>query len=223
MPPSTHSPAWLALKSHQQTMEHASIAQLFETDPQRFAHFSVHLGGMLLDFSKNLVNHDTMHLLAELARERKLGERLRRLFSGGKVNTTENRAALHTALRSEQALVVDGVDVQPQIQAVLERMQKFSDGVRDGSIAGNNGRRYTDVLHIGIGGSHLGPLLATRALAPYATGGPRIHFISNIDMAALQRTLAPLAAATTLVIIVSKTFSTTETLANAREIGRAHV
>ena len=93
MPPSTHSPAWLALKSHQQTMEHASIAQLFETDPQRFAHFSVHLGGMLLDFSKNLVNHDTMHLLAELARERKLGERLRRLFSGGKVNTTENRAA----------------------------------------------------------------------------------------------------------------------------------
>jgi glucose-6-phosphate isomerase len=214
----TDTPAWRALQSHQQTMAHASIAQLFDADPQRFHHFSLRLDGLLLDYSKNLVNQDSMHLLATLARERGLGERLRQLFSGGKVNVTEDRAALHTALRGEHPVLVDGVDVMPQIHAVLERMQGFSDGVRAGRIAGHGGRRYTDVLHIGIGGSHLGPLLATRALAPYAAGGPRVHFVSNIDMAALQRTLAPLDPATTLVIVVSKTFSTIETLTNARSV-----
>lgn len=214
----TDSAAWLALKSHQQTMAHAGITQLFEADAQRFAHFSLRVDGMLLDYSKNLVNHDSMHLLAQLARERGLGERLRELFKGGKVNVTESRAALHTALRGEQPVFVDAVDVMPQIRATLERMQAFSDGVRAGSISGHGGQRYSDVIHIGIGGSNLGPLLATQALAPYAAGGPRVHFVSNIDMAAVQRTLAPLNAATTLVIVVSKTFSTIETLANARTV-----
>ncbi len=214
----TASPAWLALKSHQQTMAHASIAQLFEADAQRFGHFSLRLGGMLLDYSKNLVNQDSMHLLATLARERGLGEHLRRLFDGGKVNVTENRPALHTALRGEQPVRVDGIDVMPPIHAVLDRMQSFSDGVRAGRITGHGERRFTDVIHIGIGGSHLGPLLAARALAPYAAGGPRLHFISNIDIAAVHRTLAPLDPATTLVIVVSKSFTTIETLANARTV-----
>jgi glucose-6-phosphate isomerase len=214
----TQSPAWLALKSHQQTMMHAGIAQLFEADPQRFEHFSLRLGGMLLDYSKNLVNQDTVHLLATLARERGLGERMARLFSGGKVNISENRPALHTALRGDQSVMVDGIDVLPEIHAALDRMQHFSDGVRRGRITGHSGQRITDVIHIGIGGSHLGPLLAARALAPCASGGPRLHFISNIDVAAVHRVLAPLNAATTLVIVVSKSFTTIETLANARTV-----
>ena len=213
----TDSPAWLALKSHRQTMAHASIAQLFDADPQRFAHFSLRVGGMLLDYSKNIVNHDTMHLLAALARTRGLGEQMRKLFGGGKINVTENRAVLHTALRGERPVMVDGVDVMPEVRATLDRMQLFSERVRDGRSAGAGGR-YTDVVHIGIGGSHLGPMLATRALSPYADGGPRVHFVSNVDMAALQRTLSPLAPATTLVIVVSKTFTTAETLANARVV-----
>jgi len=214
----TEIPAWHALQSHRATMVHANIAKLFEADAQRFQHFSLRLDGLLLDYSKNLVNRDTMHLLAELARARGLGERLRMLFSGGKINVTENRAVLHTALRGEQPVLVDGVDVMPQVRATLDRMQAFSDGVRAGRIGGHGGRRYTDVINIGIGGSHLGPMLATRALVPYAAAGPRVHFVSNIDMAALQRTLAPLDPATTLVIVVSKTFTTSETLANARSV-----
>ena len=161
----TESPAWQALESHRQTMALASIAQLFDAEPQRFAHFSLRVGGMLLDYSKNLVNQDTMHLLAELARARGLGPQMRQLFSGGKINVTEDRAVLHTALRGEQAVLVDGVDVMPQVRATLARMQAFSDRVRDGRLGGHGGR-YTDVVHIGIGGSHLGPMLATRALAP---------------------------------------------------------
>ena len=106
MPTLTESPAWLALKNHQQTMAHAGIAQLFEADPQRFGNFSLHLDGLLFDYSKNLVNRDTLHLLATLARERGLGARMRELFSGGKINVTENRAVLHTALRGEQAVIV---------------------------------------------------------------------------------------------------------------------
>ena len=217
MPTLTESPAWLALKNHQQTMAHAGIAQLFEADPQRFGNFSLHLDGLLFDYSKNLVNLDTLHLLATLARERGLGAQMRELFSGGKINVTENRAVLHTALRGEQAVEVEGEDVMPQVNATLDRMQVFSDCVRDGRIGGRGGR-YTDVVHIGIGGSHLGPMLVTHALAPYADGGPRVHFASNVDMAALQRTLAPLNPATTLVIVVSKTFTTSETLANARTV-----
>jgi glucose-6-phosphate isomerase len=159
-----------------------------------------------------------MHLLATLARARGLGERMRQLFAGGRVNTGEDRPALHTALRGEHAVRVDGVDVMPQIHATIDRMQAFSEGVRAGRITGAGGRRFTDVVHLGIGGSHLGPLLAAQALAHLATGGPRLHFVSSIDIAALHRTLAPLDPATTLVIVVSKSFTTVETLANARAV-----
>ena len=216
MPTLTTSPAWLALNHHRQAMADGNLSQLFAADPQRFDKLSLRLDGLLLDYSKNRINDDTLPLLAGLARERGLAARMRELFGGGRINVTENRAVLHTALRGEEPLPVDGVDVMPEVRATLGRMQTFSDGVRDGSISAHGGARYTDVVHIGIGGSHLGPMLAIHALAPYAAGGPRVHFVSNIDMAAVQRTLAPLRAATTLVIVVSKTFTTSETLANAR-------
>ena len=211
----TQSDAWLALRVHRQSMAGANIAQLF-VDGERFAHFSLRLGELLLDYSKNPVDADTMKLLAALARERGVGEQMLRMFSGEKVNTSENRPALHTALRGALPVMVDGADVMPQIQTTLKRMREFSDGMRSGSVTGHGGKPFTDIVNIGIGGSHLGPALAARALAPYASPGLRVHFVSNIDFAALQRVLSTLDAATTLVIIASKTFTTVETLANAR-------
>ncbi len=198
-------------------MAGASITRLFADDPQRFERFSLGLDGLLLDYSKNLITAETIELLTALALERDVGGQMQCLFDGTKINISENRAALHTALRGDQAIKVDGSDVMPPIRQALKRMREFSDGVRAGSITGHTGGRFTDIINLGIGGSHLGPALATQALAPYASG-PRVHFASNIDASALHRTLAPLNAATTLVIIASKTFTTTETLANARSV-----
>jgi glucose-6-phosphate isomerase len=212
----TSSRAWLALKSHREKFAGARLTELFANDPQRFANFSLRLGDVLLDYSKNLVATETMQLLVALARERHLGEEIQRLFNGEKINTSENRPALHTALRDIAPVLVDGVDVMPQIQDTLARMREFAGGVRDGSIGGHDGRKFTDVINIGIGGSHLGPAFATNALAPYAAGGPRVHYISNVDAAAVERTLAGLEPATTLAIVESKTFTTTETLTNAK-------
>ncbi len=183
------------------------MAQLFAADARRFENFSLQLGDMLLDYSKNLITAETVKLLVSLARERDVGSQAQRMFDGGKINISENRAALHTALRGGEPVSVDGADVMPQVRAGLERMRAFCDDVR-------GGKHYSDVLTIGIGGSHLGPALVTQALAPYADG-PRVHFVSNADGAALQRALKPLKPATTLVIVISKTFTTSETLANA--------
>ena len=214
----TQSAAWQALSAHQRTIAGASIAAMFAADPQRFETFALRQGGLLLDYSKNLINAETMKLLVALARERGVGDEIQRLLTGGKVNTGENRPALHTALRGDGPLTVDGTDVLPQIQATRARMREFSDGVRSGRITGHGGRQFTDVINVGIGGSHLGPALATRALAPYSAGGPRVNYVSNVDVAAVLRTLAPLDAATTLVIVASKTFTTIETLTDARLI-----
>ena len=214
----TQSRAWQALKAHQQAIAGASMAQMFSADPQRFERFSLRLDGLLLDYSKNLISADTVKLFAALARERDVGGQMQRMFSGDRINTSENRAALHTALRDGRSVTVDGTDVLPQIESTLRRMRDFSDGVRTGRITGHGGRKFSDVINIGIGGSHLGPALTARALAPYAAPGLRVHFVSNIDVAALLRTLAPLDAATTLVIVASKTFTTIETLANARTV-----
>ncbi len=212
----TSSPAWLALKSHRETFAGVRLTELFAGDPDRFANLSLRLGDFLLDYSKNLVTADTLKLLVALARERRLGEEIQRLFNGDKINTSENRPALHTALRDIVPVMVDGVDVMPQVQDTLARMRTFADGVRAGSIAGPDGRKFTDVINIGIGGSYLGPALVTTALAPYAEDGPHIHYIANVDAGAAYRTLAALNPATTLAIVESKTFSTTETLTNAK-------
>src|SRR5258705_2152936 len=133
-----------------------------------------------------------MQVLVALARERHLGEESQRLFNGEKINTSENRPALHTALRDIVPVFVDGVDIMPQIQDTLDRMRKFADGVRNGSIAGPGGCKFTDVVNIGIGGSHLGPALVTTALAPYAGGGPRVHYNLDVDAVALHLTRADL-------------------------------
>lgn len=214
----TQSPAWQALKTHQQAIANVRISDQFAADAQRFSRFSIRHEGMLLDYSKNLISADTINLLAALARERGVGDQMLRLFNGEKINTSENRPALHTALRGDRPVLVDGTDVMPGIRATLARMRKFSDGMRAGAITGRSGKQFTDIINIGIGGSHLGPALATRALAPYASPGMRVHFVSNIDVAALNRTLTPLNSETTLAIIASKTFTTGETLANARSV-----
>ncbi len=218
MSPLTLSRAWQALKAHRQAMAGTAIAPLFAADPQRCANFSLQLGELLLDYSKNLITAETFRLLVALARERDVDGQTQRMFNGEKINTSENRAVLHTALRGEQPVMVDGADVMPQVRATLKHMREFSAAVRAGGITGKNGRKFTDIINIGIGGSHLGPALATQALAPYTSPGLCVHFVSNVDGAALHRTLAGLDAATTLVIVVSKTFTTQETLLNARSV-----
>jgi glucose-6-phosphate isomerase len=218
MQPLTRSASWQALKAHQQAMAGAGMARLFAADARRFENFSLRLGDLLLDYSKNLISAETIKLLTALARERDVGGQTQRMFSGEKINTGENRAALHTALRGERPVTVDGGDVMPQIRQTLERMREFSDGVRAGAITGHGDRKFTDVVNLGIGGSHLGPALAARALAPYASPGLRVHFVSSVDGAELQRTLKPLDPAATLVTVISKTFTTVETLVNARSV-----
>jgi len=219
MSPLTLSPVWQALKAHQRTMAGTAITQLFAADPQRFRNFSLEFEGLLLDYSKNLVTAETMRLLTALAQERDVAGQAERMFRGDKINTGEKRAALHTALRGNTPVTVDGKDVLPAIRATREQMRAFSEDVRSGKAAGRGGQKITDVVNLGIGGSHLGPALAIGALASYADG-PHVHFVSNIDPAALARTLATLNPATTLFIVASKTFTTLETLANA-ETARA--
>lgn len=215
MPTPTSTRAWRALESHHAAFAGSRLTELFAADHQRFARCSLELDGLLLDYSKNLVDAQTLELLVALARECQLDVEIERMFGGEKINTSENRAVLHTALRGSAPVKADGHDVMPEIQATLARMREFTDNVRTGAIAGPGGR-FTDVINIGIGGSHLGPALASAALAPYGADGPRVHYVSNVDAAAVARILAPLNPATTLAIVESKTFTTIETLTNAR-------
>ena len=218
MPNLTQTRSWQALAAHRGKIADARIAKMFAADPRRFDRYCLKVGDLLLDYSKNLIDAQTMQLLMALVRERGVGDLMQAMFNAETVNSTENRAVLHTALRDTPTLMLNGRDVMVPIQATLQRMRDFSDDVRGGRIAGHEGALFTDVLHIGIGGSHLGPALAVRALAPYASPALRVHFVSNVDGAALQRTLAPLDPAATLVIVVSKTFTTIETMTNARSV-----
>lgn len=211
----TRPPAWQALRDHQRACVNLSLRELFMQNPARFQKFSLQHGDILFDYSKNLVTEDTLRLLADLARQRALPEWIERLFRGDRINGTEGRAALHTALRAQKRMMLDGRDVTQDVSAVLAQMRRFCEGVRKGRIRGATGRVFTDVVSIGIGGSDLGPRLVCEALAPYATDRLRVHFVSNVDGAAVSAVLRRLDAATTLVIIASKTFTTQETLANA--------
>lgn len=204
-----------ALKAHRTTSP-ADMRKAFADDPQRFEKFSLTDGDLLLDWSKCAVDTDTMRLLAELAEAAKVEERRAAMFAGDKINITENRAVLHTALRNPPgaSVVVDGEDIMPEVHAVLDAMQRFSDAVRSGTATGATGKKITDVVNIGIGGSDLGPVMATLALTPYHDG-PRSHFVSNIDGAHMHDTLKVLSPETTLFIIASKTFTTVETMTNA--------
>ncbi|XP_026028089.1 glucose-6-phosphate isomerase a [Astatotilapia calliptera] len=198
-----------------------NMRALFESDPERFGRFSTTLqtddGDILIDYSKNLINQDVLAMLLALAKSRGLEEARKKMFSGEKINFTEGRAVLHVALRnrSNTPILVDGEDVMPEVNRVLDKMKAFCQKVRSGDWKGFSGKSITDVVNIGIGGSDLGPLMVTEALKPYSAGGPDVWFVSNIDGTHLAKTLAKLNPETTLFIIASKTFTTQETITNA--------
>ncbi len=214
----TQSPEWQALKAHHPAIEHLSMRQMFRDDPTRFERFSVRFDSLLFDYSKNRITDETMGLLLGLAKGSGLPDWIERMLVGDKINCTEHRAALHTALRnrSDSPVVVDGKDVMPDVRRVLGLMRRFSDAVRNGEHLGHTGKQITDVVNIGIGGSDLGPLMVCEALKPYARDDLHAHFVSNVDGTHLTETVKQLNAETTLFIISSKTFTTQETLTNAR-------
>ncbi len=214
----TRSPAWRALTDHYQEIRDQHMRDWFATDPDRFQRFSARFEDMLVDYSKNRITAETLALLFDLARERRLEDWIRRMFAGERINVTEGRAVLHVALRnrSGRPIRVDGEDVMPAVQRVLARMRDFSERVRNGDWKGHTGRRITDVVNIGIGGSDLGPYMVTEALKPYGAPGLAVHFVSNVDATHLVETLRRLDPATTLFVVASKTFTTQETLTNAR-------
>ena len=217
----TDTAAWRALAEHHPRIAPMHMRGLFERDPGRFERFSLRACGILLDYSRNRVTGETMRLLRALAAEAGVGERARAMFSGARINTTEDRAVLHALLRDSRETPVCEVDdaMRSGVERGLEAMARFSGAVRSGQWRGHTGERITDVVNIGIGGSDLGPRMVCRALAPHA-GGPRVHFVSNLDGAHLTSVLAGLDPARTLFIVASKTFTTLETMANARAARR---
>ena len=193
------------------------MRDLFAADPKRFEKYSLKFDDLLFDYSKHRITDDTLPLLLQMAREARIEQWRDSMFAGDKINITENRAVLHTALRnrSNAPVYVDGKDVMPDVNAVLAQMRTFSDKVRNGTWLGFTGKRITDIVNIGIGGSDLGPVMVCDALKPYAQAGLNIHFVSNIDGAHLMRALEKCKAETTLFIVASKTFTTQETMTNA--------
>jgi len=217
LPAPLHRPVCRQLKAHQAAMAAVHMRDLFASDPQRFERFSLQVGDLLLDYSKNRINDETMRLLVRLAEEADVAGWRERMFSGEKINNTENRAVLHVALRNRSNLpvIVDGEDVMPKVNAVIARMGAFAEKVRSGEWRGYSGARITDVVNIGIGGSDLGPQMVVQALKPYRHPRLKVHFISNIDGAHVKEALEALNPETTLFIVSSKTFATQETMTNA--------
>ncbi len=217
MPKLTQSAAWQALSAHYADIKPLHMRQMFLDDPARFDKFSLRLGDLLFDYSKNRISSETIRLLVALAEQAGLQAGIESMFGGDRINSTEHRAALHTALRNRSArpVRVDGKDVMPDIRRVLGQMRTFSDAVRNGKHTGHTGKAIRDIVNIGIGGSDLGPLMVCEALKPYARQNLRAHFVSNVDATQLVETLKHLDAETTLFIVSSKTFTTQETLTNA--------
>lgn len=210
------TPAWQALEAHYDSVRDLHMRDLFAEDPERFSKFSLRDDDLLLDYSKNRITAETLELLLGLARESEVQTWARRMFNGEKINFTEQRAVLHTALRnrSNAPVLVDGEDVMPAVNAVLEHMRQFVESVRSGEWTGYTGKPITDVVNIGIGGSDLGPVMVTEALIPYA-GALKVHFVSNVDGSQIDDTLRSLDPQTTMFLVASKTFTTQETLTNA--------
>jgi glucose-6-phosphate isomerase len=205
------------LAAHRQATAGTTLAGLFDAVPDRFETLAPSLGDLSLDISKCAIDDGIFALLKRVADVAGLAARRDEMFAGKAINATEGRAVLHTALRNraDRPVLVDGRDVMPDIRAVLDAMGRFADGIRDGTIKGSTGKPFSDVVNIGIGGSDLGPAMATLALEPYRTG-PRLHYVSNVDAAHIADTVADLDPATTLFIIASKTFTTVETMTNAQ-------
>jgi glucose-6-phosphate isomerase len=214
----TGSPAWQALVRHQEQFASVQMRELFTRDAGRFEKFSLRAGELFVDFSKNRVTEETMGLLFALARQEAVEVQRDRMFSGEKINVTERRAVLHVALRnrSNRPILVDGKDVMPEINAVLAKMRDFTDRLGSGAWKGYTGKAIRDVVNIGIGGSDLGPVMVTEALKPYTRPNMKAHFVSNVDGTHLAETLRGVDPETTLFIVASKTFTTQETLMNAR-------
>lgn len=219
MTPANTTPEWQALETHAASMRGRHLRDLFANDPQRAVNFSrTSELNLLFDFSRQRVDAETMRLLLALANARGLRGRIDAMFSGEKINTTENRAVLHTALRNrtDRPVLVDGQDVMPEVRASLQKMRTFVEGIHGGRIHGHTGKTFTDIVNIGIGGSDLGIVMATEALAKYRNRNLRLHCVSNIDGVQLGDVLEKVDAARTLFVVCSKTFSTLETLTNAR-------
>ncbi len=214
----TDSEAWKLLAAHAEEAKRQHMREMFDDDPNRFDRFSLRVGDMLLDYSKNRIGRETMRLLIGLAKQQDVEGWRSAMFSGQKINRTENRSVLHVALRNRslRPVLVGGRDVMADVREVLGRMRGFTESVRSGDWKGHTGKRITDVVNIGIGGSDLGPEMVSKALGAYRHPEIRLHFVSNIDGTHLAEALKPLDAETTLFIVASKTFTTQETLTNAR-------
>lgn len=213
----TNTQAWKALEAHQSQLAHTTIADLFKQEENRFNDYSLTFENQILvDFSKNKINQETLKLLRQLAKESALNEAINAMFTGEKINRTENRAVLHTVLRnrSNSPVYVDGKDVMPEVNAVLAKMSAFCDRVISGEWKGYTGKAITDVVNIGIGGSDLGPYMVTEALRPYKNH-LNMHFVSNVDGTHIAETLRKVNPETTLFLVASKTFTTQETMTNA--------
>ena len=213
----TDSEIWHDLQNHFTEVVDLQMRDMFKDDPRRFDKFSLRFNDILFDYSKNRITKKTLPLLFELARQRKLDTKIKAMFAGEKINQTEQRAVLHVALRnrSNRPIMVDGHDVNVDVNHVLDKMRVFCDAVHSGSWRGFTGKVITDVVNIGIGGSDLGPKMVVRALQPYAIGNIQTHFVSNVAQADLLNTLNKLNPETTLFLIASKTFTTQETMTNA--------
>jgi len=213
----TQTQAWQKLKDHFAANQNLKIADHFSQNPDRFREFSTQFEDILVDYSKNRINHETMALLFELAGEVNLHEGIEKMFSGDHINETEDRAVLHIALRnpSDSPIILDGEDVMPEINSVLDQMENFVSRLHSGEWKGYTGKTITDIVNIGIGGSDLGPLMISEALKPYQKEGISLHFVSNVDATHLSETFRSIDRETTLFIIASKTFTTQETMTNA--------
>jgi glucose-6-phosphate isomerase len=209
--------AWKKLEQHHKTIAPLHMRDLFAGDRERFAKFSLRLGDLLLDYSKNRITEETMELLRALARDAGVEAMRDRMFAGEPINLTEGRAVLHVALRnlSARPINVDGKDVMPEVRAALHHMGAFSDSVRGGAWKGYTGKPIRSIVNIGIGGSDLGPVMVTEALRPYRKDDLDVHFVSNVDGSHIAEVLKRVDAQTTLFLIASKTFTTQETMANA--------
>ncbi|MRG44546.1 glucose-6-phosphate isomerase [Chitinophaga sp. SYP-B3965] len=218
--PSVHptaTKAWQQLQKHAADMKQTHMRALFAADPQRFQSFSLQFEDILFDYSKNILNAESLQHLLELARECKLQEAIKAMFNGEKINATEQRAVLHTALRnvSGQPVLLDGKDVMPDVNAVLSQMEDCCARIHSGAWKGFSGKRIRYIVNIGIGGSDLGPVMVTEALRPYWVPGIQTYFVSNVDGTHIAETLKKVTADETLFLIASKTFTTQETMTNA--------
>ena len=209
--------SWKKLEGHYKIIKNVHMKDLFGKDPERFKKLSIRFNDILVDYSKNIITVETLKLLLGLAHETGLKDSIDKMFSGDRINETENRPVLHVALRNRKnaPIYVDGRDVMPEVNAVLEKMKDFSNRIISGEWKGFTGKKVTDIVNIGIGGSDLGPVMVTESLKPYAKEGLSVHFVSNIDGTHIKETLKGLDPSTTLFMIASKTFTTQETMTNA--------